>query len=106
MATPKTMKAVVFDGPGRVSVQERPVPQLQSPKDVIVKVETTALCGSELHAYRGIHKSETGFIMGHEFVGNVIEAGTEVKIIKIGDKVVAPFTVSWYAHPASLAHTT
>jgi NADPH:quinone reductase-like Zn-dependent oxidoreductase len=50
----------------------------------------------ELHAYRGIQKSETGFIMGHEFVGTVVEAGSEVKDIKIGDKVVAPFTSSWY----------
>ncbi|KAK0646468.1 alcohol dehydrogenase GroES-like domain-containing protein [Cercophora newfieldiana] len=94
MATQKTMKAVVFNGPGKVSVQDRPVPQLQQPKDAIVKVETTALCGSELHAYRGIQKSETGFIMGHEFVGTVVEAGTEVKDVKIGDKVVAPFTSS------------
>ncbi|KAK4456105.1 chaperonin 10-like protein [Podospora aff. communis PSN243] len=97
MATPKTMKAVVFEGPYKVSVQERPVPQLQHPKDAIVKVETTALCGSELHAYRGIQKSETGFIMGHEFVGTVVEAGSEVKDIKIGDKVVAPFTSSCMA---------
>ncbi|KAK0623363.1 chaperonin 10-like protein [Immersiella caudata] len=91
---PKTMKAVVFEGPYKVSVQDRPVPHVQDPKDVIVKVETTALCGSELHAYRGIQKSETGFIMGHEFVGTVVEAGSEVKDIKIGDKVVAPFTSS------------
>jgi len=49
----------------------------------------------ELHAYRGIQKSETGFIMGHEFVGTVVEAGSGVKDIHVGDKVVAPFTTSW-----------
>lgn len=96
MSTPtdKTMKAVVFDGPGKVSVQDRPVPQLKSPKDVIVKVHTTALCGSELHTYRGIQPSEPGIIMGHEFTGTVVEAGSEVKAIKVGDRVVAPFTAS------------
>jgi threonine dehydrogenase-like Zn-dependent dehydrogenase len=56
----------------------------------------TLIPASELHAYRGIQKSETGFIMGHEFVGTVVKAGSEVKEIKIGDKVVAPFTSSWY----------
>ncbi|KAL2024467.1 hypothetical protein VTK56DRAFT_8278 [Thermocarpiscus australiensis] len=88
------MKAVVFHGPGRVSVDERPVPKLQHPKDIIVKVQATALCGSELHVFRGHQPSETGFIMGHEFVGTVVEAGSEVKEVKLGDKIVAPFTVS------------
>ncbi|KAK3375041.1 alcohol dehydrogenase [Podospora didyma] len=88
------MKAVIFDGPGKVSVQERPIPQLQGPKDVIVKVQATALCGSELHVYRGHQSSATGIVMGHEFTGIVTEAGSEVKTIKVGDKVVAPFTVS------------
>ncbi|KAL1856545.1 hypothetical protein VTK73DRAFT_8227 [Phialemonium thermophilum] len=94
MATPKTMKAVVFEGPRKVSVQDRPVPQLQDPQDIIVKVAATALCGSELHVYRGHQPSETGFIMGHEFTGTVVEAGSDVKTVKVGDKVVAPFTTS------------
>ncbi|KAK0711291.1 alcohol dehydrogenase [Lasiosphaeris hirsuta] len=94
MAAPRTMKAVVFDGPRKVSVQDRPIPTLKHAQDIIVRVQTTALCGSELHAYRGIQSSPTGFIMGHEFVGLVVEAGSEVKTLKIGDKVVAPFTVS------------
>ncbi|KAK3333246.1 chaperonin 10-like protein [Cercophora scortea] len=95
MSTPTTMKAVVFEGQGKVSVQDRPVPQLQGPKDIIVKVQATALCGSELHVFRGHEKpARTGYIMGHEFSGTVIEAGSEVKSVAVGDKVVAPFTTS------------
>lgn len=88
------MKAVVFDGPRKISIQDRPVPELKSPQDIIVKVSATALCGSELHVYRGHQPSETGFIMGHEFTGTVTEVGSEVKTVTIGDKVVAPFTTS------------
>ncbi|CAK7264528.1 hypothetical protein SEPCBS57363_001118 [Sporothrix epigloea] len=90
----KTMKAVIFDGPGKISLQDRPVPQLQNDHDVIVKVEATALCGSELHVFRGHQPSGTGFIMGHEFVGTVAEAGSAVKTVQVGDKIVSPFTVS------------
>ncbi|OAA58510.1 alcohol dehydrogenase [Niveomyces insectorum RCEF 264] len=88
------MKAVVFDGPRKISVQDRPVPQLQSDHDVIVKVQATALCGSELHVFRGHQPSDTGFIMGHEFVGTVVEAGSAVETVRVGDKIVSPFTVS------------
>ncbi|KAK4039691.1 hypothetical protein C8A01DRAFT_36315 [Parachaetomium inaequale] len=91
---PATMKAVVFHGPKQIAVEDRPVPKLQDPKDIIVKVHSTALCGSELHVYRGHQPSPTGFIMGHEFVGTVVQAGSEVKSVAPGDKVVTPFTVS------------
>jgi threonine dehydrogenase-like Zn-dependent dehydrogenase len=50
----------------------------------------------ELHVFRGIEKCEPGFIMGHEFTGTVKEIGSKVKGVKIGDRVVSPFTVSWY----------
>ncbi|POR38455.1 Putative zinc-binding alcohol dehydrogenase [Tolypocladium paradoxum] len=110
MAQPRTMKAVVFDGPFQVSLQERPVPQRKSPfgtahacvsfvnsipvqddKDVIIKVLATAL---ELHVYRGHEKEPgNGFIMGHEFAGVIVEAGSSVKTVQAGDKVVSPFTV-------------
>lgn len=90
-----TMKAVVFHGPGKVVVEDRPIPQIQDPKEIIVKVEKTALCGSELHVYRGHQPSPTGFIMGHEFTGVVEETGKEVKTLKKGERVVCPFTVSW-----------
>ncbi|EON98151.1 putative alcohol dehydrogenase protein [Phaeoacremonium minimum UCRPA7] len=92
---PSTMKAVVFDAPFKVSVQDRPTPKLQHAQDIIVKVQATALCGSELHVFRGHQVSETGFIMGHEFTGIIVEAGDEVKTVKVGDKVVTPFTTSW-----------
>ncbi|KAF1733423.1 putative zinc-type alcohol dehydrogenase-like protein YbdR [Beauveria bassiana] len=92
MDIPATMKAVVFDGPRKVSVQARPVPRVSDGRDIIIKVQATALCGSELHVYRGHQKSGTGFIMGHEFTGVVVEAGADVKTLKVGDKVVSPFT--------------
>ncbi|KAG6042018.1 hypothetical protein E4U41_007114 [Claviceps citrina] len=94
MGSPKMMKAVVFDGPYKVSVQERPVPKILDSGDVIVKVEATALCGSELHVFRGHQKSATGFIMGHEFTGSVCEVGSGVRTLQVGDRIVSPFTVS------------
>jgi len=88
------MKAVVFDGPGKVSLQDRPVPVLRDTTDIIVRVTYTALCGSELHVFRGHQLSPTGFIMGHEFTGVVTEVGNDVNTVKVGDKIVSPFTVS------------
>ncbi|KIW06404.1 uncharacterized protein PV09_02857 [Verruconis gallopava] len=89
-----TMKAVVFKGPKKVELEERPIPKLQDPTDVIVKVEYTALCGSELHVFRGHQPSPTGFIMGHEFTGKIVEVGSAVKTLSVGDKIVSPFTLS------------
>ncbi|KAB5570521.1 alcohol dehydrogenase GroES-like domain-containing protein [Coniochaeta sp. 2T2.1] len=94
MSSSKTMKAVVFRGPKKVVVEDRPIPEIIDQKDIIVKVSATALCGSELHTFRGHQKSPTGFIMGHEFTGTVTAVGSEVKTISVGDKVVSPFTVS------------
>ncbi|KAK0674369.1 putative S-glutathione dehydrogenase [Cercophora samala] len=93
-AIPETMKAVVFHGPKKVAVEERPVPKIKHPLDVLVKVTATALCGSELHVFRGHQPSPTGFIMGHEFVGHIVAVGSSVTTLKVGDKVVAPFTTS------------
>lgn len=89
-----TMKAVVFKGPGIVVVEDRPIPKIKDPGDIIVKVDKTALCGSELHVYRGHQPSGTDFIMGHEFTGHVEELGSDVKTLKKGDKIVSPFTIS------------
>lgn len=89
------MSAVVFDGLYKVSVHERPVPQVQDDRDAIIKVHAAGLCGSELHAYRGHQPSGTGYIMGHEFTGTVVQVGSAVKHIEVGDKVVSPFTTSW-----------
>ncbi|KAJ5195603.1 uncharacterized protein N7498_009041 [Penicillium cinerascens] len=88
------MQAVVFKGPLEVALEQRPLPQIQDPTDVILKVRYTALCGSELHVFRGHQPSTTGFIMGHEFTGEVVETGAEVQNFQKGDRVVSPFTVS------------
>lgn len=94
MAIPEKMKAVVFHGPYKVAVEERPVPRIQASTDIIVKVRYTALCGSELHVFRGHQASQTGFIMGHEFTGSVVEKGDDVKTLEVGDVIVSPFTTS------------
>lgn len=83
-----TMRAVVFDKIGKVSVATRPVPQIRDPDDVIVKVSVAALCGSDLHWYRGHQKIPTGFIPGHEFAGTVHAMGDGVKGFQVGDAVV------------------
>lgn len=90
------MRAVVFKKPKVVELEERPRPNIQEPTDAICKVDLTALCGSELHVFRGHQPSPTGFIMGHEFTGTVEEVGTKVTGFKKGDQIVSPFTLSWY----------
>ncbi|GAB7358203.1 hypothetical protein MBLNU230_g0356t1 [Neophaeotheca triangularis] len=89
-----TMKAVIFKGPHKVELEDRPIPTCTEPTDIVLKVEYTALCGSELHVFRGHQPSPTGFIMGHEFTGRVHEIGASVKNFQKGDLVVSPFTVS------------
>lgn len=93
-ALPATMRAVIFHGPKKVALEQRPVPRLQSATDALLRVRYTALCGSELHVYRGHQASGTGFIMGHEFTGTVVRIGTGVRRLKPGDVVVSPFTLS------------
>jgi len=88
------MKAVIFKAPHKVAIEDRPIPKIKEPTDIIVKVINSALCGSELHVFRGHQPSPTGFIMGHEFTGTVEEMGSAVKNFKKGDQVVSPFTVS------------
>lgn len=89
-----SMKAVIFNGPHDVSIESRPIPQIEKPTDAVIKVRYTALCGSELHVFRGHQPSPTGFIMGHEFTGTIEEVGSDVTGFKKGDKVVSPFTIS------------
>ncbi|KAE8345039.1 hypothetical protein BDV24DRAFT_148478 [Aspergillus arachidicola] len=88
------MQAIVFKGPLKIVLEERPLPKLQAATDVILKVRYTALCGSELHVFRGHQASGTDFVMGHEFTGEVVEVGSDVQRFKEGDRVVSPFTVS------------
>ncbi|KAJ5123777.1 hypothetical protein N7448_009874 [Penicillium atrosanguineum] len=93
------MQAVVFKGHLEVALEQRPRPQIQDPTDVILKVRYTALCGSELHVFRGHQPSGTGFIMGHEFTGEVFETGTEVRAFQKGNRVVSPFTAEYVRIP-------
>ncbi|KAF9893415.1 hypothetical protein FE257_010727 [Aspergillus nanangensis] len=96
MSQSATMKALVFRGPYDVRLEEKPVPQVIDPTDVVVKTTSAALCGSELHRYRGHSKinMEPGYICGHEGMGIVCEVGSAVQKFKKGDQVVAPFTIS------------
>jgi threonine dehydrogenase-like Zn-dependent dehydrogenase len=89
------MRAVCWEGPGKVSVQDVPDPQLLSPRDAIVKVTSTAICGSDLHLYSGYIPSVVpGDVLGHEFMGEVVEVGRDVKSLQAGDRVVVPFPIA------------
>jgi len=88
------MRAAVFKDPFKVVVEDRPMPQIQDDTDVIIKVQLGALCGSDLHIYRGHQPTKYDFVAGHEFVGHVHEVGPGVKSFKKGDYVVSPFTIS------------
>ncbi|KAJ5398600.1 hypothetical protein N7465_009089 [Penicillium sp. CMV-2018d] len=87
-----TMRAVVFKEVGKIVVEDRPIPQITSPSDAIVKVQLAGICGSDLHWYRGHQQIPTDFIPGHEFVGTVVSVGDAVKTVKPGDDIVSPFT--------------
>jgi len=87
------MKAVVYKGPFSVAVEDVPDPQILHPNDVIVKVTSTCICGSDLHMYEGRTAAEPGIIFGHENMGLIQEIGSAVKERKVGDRVVMPFNV-------------
>ncbi|WP_307745396.1 alcohol dehydrogenase catalytic domain-containing protein [uncultured Pantoea sp.] len=87
------MKAVVYNGPFDVSVKEVPDPRIVRPTDVIVRITTTNICGSDLHMYEGRTSFEQGRIFGHENLGQVIEIGGAVERVKVGDYVCLPFNV-------------
>ncbi|HEX8947951.1 MAG TPA: zinc-dependent alcohol dehydrogenase [Dissulfurispiraceae bacterium] len=89
------MKALCWHGTHDVRVETVPDPQLLNPHDAIIAVSTTAICGSDLHLYDGyIPTMEKGDILGHEFMGEVVEAGPGVKNLQAGDRVVVPFPIS------------
>src|SRR4051812_11095790 len=89
------MKANCFHGAARVSVDEVPDPKILNSRDAIVRITSTAICGSDLHLFDGfIPTTEKGDILGHEFMGEVVELGKEVKNLKVGDRVVVPFPIS------------
>lgn len=86
---PATMRAVVYKGPYEVSVEDKPYPKIQNETDCILRVTTSALCGSDLHFYRGHLNTPAGFTCGHEFVGEIVEKGSAVSKFAEGDKVSA-----------------
>jgi threonine dehydrogenase-like Zn-dependent dehydrogenase len=78
-----------------VEVQEVPDPKILNQSDAIVRITSTAICGSDLHLYNGfIPAMEPGDVLGHEFMGEVVEVGKEVKKLKVGDRVVVPFPIA------------
>ncbi len=89
------MKAVCWHGANDVRVDTVPDPKIINPRDAIIKITSTAICGSDLHIYDGfIPSMESGDILGHEFMGEVVELGSAVKNVQVGDRVVVPFTIS------------
>ncbi|MCH2548101.1 MAG: glutathione-dependent formaldehyde dehydrogenase [Alphaproteobacteria bacterium] len=89
------MKALRLHGKEDVRVDNVPDPKIEDPKDAIIRVTATAICGSDLHLYGALVPSlKEGDILGHEFMGEVVEVGSEVTRLKKGDKVVVPFTIS------------
>lgn len=84
---PASMRAVVYKGPYEVAVEDKPYPKIQNSTDCVLKVTTSALCGSDLHFYRGHLNTPGGFTCGHEFVGEIVERGSAVAKFAEGDKV-------------------
>lgn len=89
------MKANCWYGAEKLKVKEVPDPKILNPRDAIVKITLTAICGSDLHLYDGyIPSMRRGDILGHEFMGEVVELGSGVRNLNVGDRVVVPFTIS------------
>ncbi|MDB6111748.1 MAG: alcohol dehydrogenase, partial [Pedosphaera sp.] len=89
------MKANCWYGKNDVRVEEVADPKILNPRDAIVKITSSAICGSDLHLYDGfVPTMEKGDILGHEFMGEVVEVGHAVKNLKVGDRVVVPFPIS------------
>src|SRR6476660_4805661 len=89
------MKALCWYGTNDVRVSRVPDPSILSPRDAIIKVTLSAICGSDLHLYDGyIPTMKRGDILGHEFMGEVVEVGSDSHPLKPGDRVVVPFTIA------------
>ncbi len=82
------MRAVTFQAPGEVRLDERPEPEPVEPDDAVIQVEASGICGSDLHIYHGRVEIEPGFTIGHEFVGTVLAAGDGVDRVVVGDRVL------------------
>ncbi|MEU6206939.1 alcohol dehydrogenase catalytic domain-containing protein, partial [Micromonospora musae] len=89
------MKATAWMGRDSVKVVDVPDPTILSPRDAIVRISTTAICGSDMHLYHGyIPAMRKGDILGHEFMGEVVEVGPQVRNLRPGDRVVVPFPIA------------
>ena len=87
------MKALVYNGPRDVQFKTMPDAKIERPTDVLVKITSTNICGSDLHMYEGRTNMEAGRILGHESMGEVIEVGKAVDRVKVGDRVCLPFNI-------------
>jgi threonine dehydrogenase-like Zn-dependent dehydrogenase len=89
------MKALCWEGIGKVRVEHVPDPQIINPRDAIVRVTATAICGSDLHLFNGFNPTmQKGDILGHEFMGEVVDVGPDVRNLKPGDRVLVPFNIA------------
>jgi threonine dehydrogenase-like Zn-dependent dehydrogenase len=89
------MKALCWHGKGDMRHETVPDPKIAHPQDAIIKVTACAICGSDLHIYNGvIPEMEKGDIIGHETMGEVVEVGSANKKLKLGDRIVVPFTIA------------
>lgn len=93
-ALPATMRGVVMHGPGDVRVEDREVPRVIAPTDAVIRVEAACICGSDLWPYRGVDQLDQPRPMGHEYVGTVVEVGSDVSSLQVGDFVVGSFCLS------------
>ena len=87
------MRALVYNGPKDVAIMDVPDAQLEAPTDVLVKITSTNICGSDLHMYEGRTSVEHGKVLGHENLGQVVEVGPAVVRVKVGDYVCLPFNI-------------
>ena len=88
------MKAVCWMGKEDIQVLDVPDPKIINPRDVVLRITRTAICGSDLHLYHGlVPDTRVGTTFGHEFVGEVVELGSTVQNLKLGDRVIVPFNV-------------
>lgn len=89
------MKALTWHGKSDMRCESVPDPKIQHPRDAIIKVTACAICGSDLHIFNGIMPGmESGDVLGHETMGEVVEVGAENQALKVGDRVVVPFTIA------------
>ncbi|MEN3300423.1 glutathione-independent formaldehyde dehydrogenase [Pseudonocardia sp.] len=88
------MKAAVYRGPRQIAVEEVPDARIEDANDILVRITTTNICGSDLHMYEGRTDMEEGRVLGHENMGQVVEVGDAVRKVKVGEYVVLPFNVA------------